>query len=173
MKQFFKVVMWIVILGAVCFGIYTILPEYPQSFVKALVQPVTNSQAKTRIGQVQNIPVTLEGTSGLTYKDVLEKNTGMSCWTYETKENEPGVEYVIYHGNGASMNLKDYADYNGKLATSALVKYEFKIRDGNQVDIFPYIDNEPMYILDGKHVEENKKIQEDILRQLNAGIQPE
>lgn len=48
MKGFLKVIIWIVILGAICFGVYMILPEYPQNFVKSVVQPMVNSQAKQK-----------------------------------------------------------------------------------------------------------------------------
>lgn len=173
MKQFFKVVMWIVILGAVGFGIYTVLPEYPHNFVKSFVQPIVDAQAKLRIEQVQKIVVSdIDGVEGLTYKDVLEKNTGMSCWVYEVRETEPGVEYVIYRGNGASINLKDFPDYKGMLSTSASVKYEFKI-SGNNVDIYPYIDGTLMHIEDGKHVDANKIIKKNIINQLYSGMQTE
>lgn len=173
MKKFFKVVIWIIILGAACFGIYKVLPEYPHNFVKSFVQPVVDSTAKMRIEQVQNLPVTdIEGVEGQTYKTVLEKNTGMSCWVYETREAEPGIEYVIYRGNGASMNLKDFADYKGMLATSAAVKYEFKI-SGNNVEIYPYIDGTLMHIEDGKHVDANKAIKKSILTQLYSGMKTE
>lgn len=173
MKKFFKVMMWIIILGAIFFGIYAVLPEYPKNFVKSFVQPIVDSNAKMRIDQIKNLQVTdIEGVTGQTYQSVLEKSTGMSCWVYEKREAEPGVEYVIYRGNGASMNLKDYADYKGMLATSASVKYEFKIT-GNKVEIYPYIDGTLMHIEDGKHVESNKAIKKDILNQLYNGIQTE
>ena len=129
-----------------------------------------NSEAKTRIQQVQNLAV--EGVDGQTYKTVLEKNTGMSCWVYETREEEPGVEYVIYMGNGASVNMKDYTDYKGKLYTSCEVKFEFKIT-GNSVEIYPYLDGVKMNIEDGQHVEQNKAVRKIILQQLYGGVQSE
>ena len=49
MKNFLKTLLWIVIIGAVLFGIYYVLPEYPQNFIKSFVQPIVNSEAKTRI----------------------------------------------------------------------------------------------------------------------------
>lgn len=167
MKKFVKVLVWIVIFGAVCFGVYSVLPEYPQNFVKSFVQPIINSQAKTRIKQVQNLAV--EGMDNVNYKTVLEKNTGVSCWTYETNDSEPGVEYVIYNGKGAGINLKEYTDYNGKLSTSSVIKFEFKIT-GSNVEIYPYVDGEKMNIEDGKHVDVNKTIREDILQQLYNGM---
>ena len=69
MKNFLKTLLWIVIIGAVLFGIYYVLPEYPQNFIKSFVQPIVNSEAKTRIQQVQNLAV--EGVDGQTYKTVL------------------------------------------------------------------------------------------------------
>ena len=170
MKNFLKTLLWIVIIGAVLFGIYYVLPEYPQNFIKSFVQPIVNSEAKTRIQQVQNLAV--EGVDGQTYKTVLEKNTGMSCWVYETREEEPGLEYVIYMGNGASVNMKDYTDYKGKLYTSCEVKFEFKIT-GNSVEIYPYLDGVKMNIEDGQHVEQNKEVRKIILQQLYGGVQSE
>ena len=55
MKKFLKTVLWIAIIVGVLFGIYYVLPEYPQNFVKSFVQPIVNSQAKMRIQQVQNL----------------------------------------------------------------------------------------------------------------------
>lgn len=169
MKQFLKVVIWIVIIGGICTGVYFILPEYPHNFVKSFVQPVIDSGAKARITQVQNLAV--DGIDGATYKMVLEKNTGMSCWVYD-KDEATGVETVTYRGNGASVNMKDYTDYQGKLYTSCSVKFEFVIT-GNNVDIYPYLDGTKMNITDGAHVEQNKKVRADILTQLYGGIQEE
>lgn len=169
MKKFLKTVLWIVIVCGVLFGVYSVLPEYPQMFIKSFVQPVVNSQAKTRITQVQNLLA--DGVDGATYKTVLEKNTGMSCWTYD-KDETTGIEYVTYMGNGASVNMKDYQDYNGKLYTSCSVKFEFKIT-GSSVEIYPYLDGTKMNIEDGKHVEQNKKVREIIVQQLYGGVQEE
>lgn len=167
MKNFLKVLIWVVIIGGVCFGIYSVLPEYPHNFVKSFIQPIIDSQAKSRITQVQNLAV--EGMDNVNYKTVLEKNTGVSCWTYKKDEAEPGVEYVIYNGKGAAVNLKEYTDYNGKLSTSSVIKFEFKIV-GSNVEIYPYVDGEIMNIQDGAHVDANKKIRSDILQQLYNGM---
>lgn len=170
MKQFFKVVIWIVVIGAVLFGVYMVLPEYPQSFVKSIVQPLVDSQAKTRITQVKAL--TNKDLDNATYQTILESKTKNACWVYETKESEPGIEYVTFYGRGVSINLKDWADYSGKLSTSATVKIEFKIR-GNSVDIYPYVDGALMCIEDGKHVEENDKIKLSIFNQLYNGMTEE
>ncbi len=167
MKQLGKVLIWIIILGAILFGVYAFVPEYPHNFMKSFVQPVVDARAKELITSVQNL--TNSDVNNATYKEILEKHTSMRYWVYETRETEPGVEYVIFGGKGASINLKDYTDYDGLLSTSAFVKFEFKIT-GNNVDIYPYIDGKPMHINDARHAETNKKIRLDILSQLYGGF---
>lgn len=170
MKGFVKVLVWIIILAAVCFGVYMVLPEFPQAAVKSVVQPIIDSNAKMRIDQVKLL--TNKDLNNTTYKAILESKTKNPSWVYVTKEEEPGVEYVIFYGRGVSINLKDWTDYQGMLSTSASVKIEFKITNGN-VEILPYIDGNPMYIKDGAHVEQNDKIKQDILNQLYSGMQEE
>lgn len=171
MKQFFKVVIGIVILVAVGYGIYMIVPDYPHDFIKSFVQPIIDSQAKTRISQVQNLDVGIKGMEGITYKVALEKNTGMSCWVYN-KDETTGAESVVYRGRGASVNMKNYGDYKGKLYTSGYIKFEFNI-SGNNVEIIPYIDDTKMNIKDGAHVEQNKEVLKMIVSQLYGGMQEE
>ena len=171
MKQVLKVIVSIVILVAVVYGIYMIVPDYPHDFIKSFVQPVVDVEAKTRISQVQNMPVGIKGLDGVTYKVALEKNTGTSCWVYD-KDETTGQEIVVYRGRGASVNMKDYMDYNGKLYTSAYLKFEFIIT-GNTVEIIPYIDDTKMNIKDGAHVEKNKEVLQLIVSQLYGGLQNE
>ncbi len=171
MKGFVKVLVWIVILAAVCAGVYMLLPEYPKSVVKSIVQPVIDSEAKSMISQVQAL--TDKDLGNATYKTILESKTKNPCWVYETREAEPGIEYVIFYGRGVSINLKDWQDYGGMLSTSATVKFEFKITGKKSVDILPYVDGKLMNIKDGTHVEQNDKIKLDILTQMYSGMQEE
>ena len=171
MKQFLKVVVGIIILGGIGFGVYMIVPEYPHDFIKSFVQPVVDAQAKTRIDQVKNLTVGINGMDGVTYKMALEKNTGMNCWVYE-KDETTGLETVTFRGNGASINIKDYAEYQGKLYTSCSVKMKFAIT-GNSVKVYPYIDGVLMYIDDGSHKEKNKEVLHMIISQMYGGVQEE
>lgn len=170
MKGFVKVVVWIIILAAIAFGVYLVLPEFPQAAVKSVVQPIIDANAKMRIDQVKAL--TNRDLDNATYQTILEGQTKNPSWVYVTKEEEPGIEYVIFYGRGVSINLKDWTDYAGMLSTSASIKVEFKITGGN-VDIYPYIDGVLMNIQDGKHVEQNDKIKLDIFRQLYTGMQTE
>lgn len=144
MKQFMKVLIWIVILGAVLFGVYAILPEYPQSFMKSFVQPVVNSQAKTRIDQVKALK---NADVNATYQDILEHYTNTSCWVYE---QGTGFETVTFYGKGASINIKEVPDHEDHLYTSTSVKFEFVIT-GNNVEIKAYI---------------QENLQDDVIRDL-------
>lgn len=176
MKQFLKVIVWILILGGIGYGIYYVLPEYPHNFVKSFVQPVVDSQAKTRIGQIQNFAVPkIDGIEGATYQMVLEKNTGMSCWVYEIDESKPGYEYVIYYGKGAGINLKEYEkDFGSKMSTSAFVKFKFEIKDNKVNKVYPIIDGIEMFKGKdselGRYKKMDSEILANILQQLMNGM---
>lgn len=138
MNKFFKVLVWVIILGAVCFGIYSVLPEYPKSFVKSFVQPVVSKEAKTRIEQVKSLN---NQDVNATYKDILERYTNTSCWVYD-KNASSGAEIVTFYGKGASINIKDVPKHEDRLYTSCAVKFTFEIT-GNSVTITAEIDNQP------------------------------
>lgn len=167
MKGFMKVVVWIVVVIAVAVGVYFILPEYPQSFVKSVFQPMTDAVAKSRIEEVQNI--INKDLNGASYKTILESKTKNPCWVY--RKEESGTEYVTFYGRGVSINLKEWEEYNGMLSTSASVKMEFEIA-GGKVEIHPYVDGELMEIKDGKHTKQNKELRLELLTQLHGGMAP-
>ncbi len=166
MKGFLKVVVWIVILAAVAVGVYFVLPEYPQAYVKSMFQPMTDAVAKAKIEQVQKL--INKDIDNASYKTIFEAQTKNPCWVYE-KDEASGTEYVTFRGTGISLNLKDYEEYSGKLYTNASVKIQFEIVS-NKVEIHPYIDGELMEIADGKHTDQNKAIRNDLFRQLYGGM---
>lgn len=166
MKKFLKTLIGIVIIIAILFGVYTVLPEHSHNIVKSFIQPVFEPRAKQLITEVQQIKN--KDINDMTYKDILEKNNGMTCWVYEKAEGDP-VEHVIFYGKGASINLKDYPDYDGLLTTSCQVKVDFQVY-GTSVDIIPYIDGKKMYKDDVKYKDENEKIRKDIMTQFANGL---
>lgn len=166
MKGFIKAVVWIIIIAAVCVGIYFVLPEYPQAYVKSIFQPMTDSVAKSKIEQVQNL--LCKDVDNTSYKMIFESQTKNPCWVYE-KDDATGTEYVTFRGTGISLNLKDYEEFGGMLYTNASVKIQFEIV-GNKVDIHPYVDDVLMEIEDGKHGEQNKAIRVDLFKQLYGGM---
>lgn len=166
MKKFLKVVVWILVLAAVCVGVYFVLPEYPQDYVKSIVQPMVDAEAKARVDQVKSL--LNKDLGNVSYQTILEAKTKNSCWAYEIDENT-GVETVTFHGRGLTMNLTDWTEYNGKLSTSAIIKMEFVITGGKQVSIHPYVDGELMEINDNKHEDANEDIRLEILKQAYNG----
>ena len=176
MKTFGKVIIWIIILIGVGFGVYKVVPEHPHNMIKSIFQPMIDVEAKTRIGQIKNLPVGVKGLDGVTYEMALSKNTGMNCWAYDKEVNkETGQvlsETVTFIGNGASVNMKDYNDYNGKLYTSGKVKFVFAIT-GNSVEITPYLDDQKMRLGTERPTERDKEVLKMIVSQLYGGIQEE
>ena len=176
MKTFGKVIIWIVIIAAVGFAVYKFVPEYPHNMMKSLVQPVIDVEAKTRISQIKNLSVGVKGLDGVSYEMALSRNTGMNCWVYDKQVNESTgqiiSEVVTFMGNGASINMKDYTDYEGKLYTSAQVKFEFSIT-GNSVEITPYIDGQKMRLGTEKPTERDKEVLKMIVDQMYSGVQEE
>lgn len=178
MKKILQILVWVIVLVAAGYAIYEfVLPEYPRKFVKSFVQPVVDSQAKTRIDQVKNSSVgKVKGIEGATYQTVLEKNTGMSCWVYELDEEKPGYEYVVYYGKGAGINLKNFTDYNGNMSTSSFVKFKFEIKDDKLNKVYPTIDGVDMYkgksgdSQQGLHKKRDKEILDCIMQQLMNGM---
>lgn len=168
MKGFIKAVVWIVIVVAALVGVYFVLPEYPQDFVKSVVQPIVDAESQVRVQQVQSLLV--KELDNASYKTILEAKSKNPCWAYE-KNEETGVETVTFHGRGLTINLKDWTEYSGLLSTNATVKVEFVITGGKQVDIHTYVDDTLMEIIDAKdsHQEENKKIRLEILKQVYLG----
>ncbi len=168
MKGFIKAVVWIVIVVAALVGVYFVLPEYPQDFVKSIVQPIVDAESQVRVQQVQSLLV--KELDNASYKTILEAKAKNPCWAYE-KNEETGVETVTFHGRGLTINLKDWTEYSGLLSTNATVKIEFVITGGKQVDIHAYVDDTLMEIIDAKdsHQEENKKIRLEILKQVYLG----
>lgn len=168
MKGFLKVVVWIVVVIAALVGVYYVLPEYPQDYVKSVIQPLVDAESKARVEQVQNLLV--KELDNASYKTILEAKTKNPCWAYE-KDDTTGVETVTFHGRGLTINLKDWTDYSGLLSTNATVKVEFVITGGQKVDIHVYVDDTLMEIVDAgdSHQEDNKKIRLEILKQVYYG----
>lgn len=171
MKKVIGRILTVLVCVGVLYVIYAyVLPEYPQSIIKGLIQPRINSTANTRIQEVKNQKC--KDVDDLTYEQVFANVEG-SCWVYVTPEKSTdGAEHVIFYGENVSVNLKDWPDYNGGLMyTSTSVKFDFVIR-GNSFDVVPYIDDfkTGLKIYDGKHEDANNKVRKDVLNQIYSGM---
>ena len=93
MKTFVKILIAIIVVAALCGGIYLVLPETTQIFVKGNIQYRTDDNAKEKIDSLKknNIiytEVQSNGTdkkvdTGVTYGDALDKKGKTTVWYYE------------------------------------------------------------------------------------------
>jgi hypothetical protein len=151
MKKFLTTVVWIAVLVAALFGIYMVLPEYPQSYVKGLIQPLVDSQAKTRIEQVKSLK---NQDVKDTYQNILGTNTNTQCWVYEDQGG--GIEKVTFFGRGAQISIQNVDGYDDHFYDkSCSVKFEFLITNNN-VTITCYINGEA----------QDEKIRDVVIQQL-------
>lgn len=174
MKKVMGKVITVVVIIGILFGIYFLLPEYPKNCVKATVQKMVDKDAQARIEAVKQKQY--EGVDNQTFDAILTKGTTSGCYTYTSAlKSDDGAEHVYYYGKGASINLKDWPDYGGGLLyTDAVIKVDFKIKAGNNLEIVPYIDDlspaGALQINDGKHTDANNKIKADYFNQLYNGV---
>ncbi len=174
MKNFMGKLLIVVIFVGILVGIYYILPEYPQNYVKSLVQTKIDKEADARIQQVKQLKN--KDVENQTYETILTTNTNAGCWTYLAAEkSDDGCEHVYYYGKDADVNLKDWPDYGGLMYNGAIIKVDFAIKGGgSSVEISPYIDDisdgKALQIFDGKHVDANNKIKIDYFTQLYKGM---
>ena len=126
MKKLINVVIAIVVIIGVGFLVYQILPEYPQNFVKSFIQPLTDSEAKLRISQVQGIRY--DKLDNATYKTILEKYTSQPAWVYE---KDGTTEIVTYYGRSATITIKDVEGHEDHFYIKEPIKAVFKISGNN------------------------------------------
>jgi len=104
MKGFVKFLVWMVVLAAILVGVYFVLPEYPQNYVKSIVQPIIDTNASVRMEQVKAL--TVKELDNATYNTLLSTRPKNACWSYRMDETT-GVEYVTFYGRGLTINLKN------------------------------------------------------------------
>ena len=100
MKTFLKILVAIIIVGALCFGIYCILPETSQMYVKGNIQYRTNETAKTQVDKIKKTKI--PGTEK-TFGAGLEGLCKSCAWYYEEEAN--GDWMVTFYGSKATMDL--------------------------------------------------------------------
>ena len=96
MKTFVKILVAILVVAALCGGIYLVLPETAQTFVKGNIQYRINDEAKKRVDEAKNsqIKYTYKDNGikkiydpGTTYGSALENKAKTTVWYYERIKN--------------------------------------------------------------------------------------
>ena len=148
MKTFVKILVAIIVVAAICGGVYLVLPETAQIFVKGNIQYRTNDEAKDKIDSLKKneivyTDVQSNGTekkvpTGVTYGDALDKKAKTTVWYYEDTTNA-GVR-ITYYGTKVSMDLAKYGS-DGTYIDKTL-KAVFDFPAGGKSTVTLYIGDE-------------------------------
>ncbi len=128
MKGFMKFIIAVVIVGAICFGVYCMLPERSQKQIDAVIQKMTDDDAVEHIDKIKNL--TVSGYD-VTYETGLNKLCKSSAWYYEYVSDS--VWKVTYYGSKASVDMT--TDGMDQVYTNANLTIVFTVRNNSAVDI--------------------------------------
>lgn len=133
MKTFVKILTAIVVIAAICGGVYLVLPETAQIFVKGYIQYKVNDDAKTRIdrlkddntivySQTQTNGTVKKVDTGVKYGDALTNCAKTTVWYYE----EVGAGFKItYYGTKVSMDLSKYGSDGTYIDKTLKIVFDF------------------------------------------------
>ena len=139
MKTFVKILVAIIVVAAICGGVYLVLPETAQIFVKGNIQYRTNDEAKDKIDSLKkNEIVYTDVQSNGTYGDALDKKAKTTVWYYEDTTN--GGFRITYYGTKVSMDLAKYGS-DGTYIDKTL-KAVFDFPAGGKSTVTLYIGDE-------------------------------
>ena len=127
MKKIIKFIITILIVAAIGYGFYTLLPEYPQAMVKSIVQPYIDDVAKQKIFEQKNEK---EKNTKTEYGVLLFDWGNTNIWVYENLEEE-NKEVVTFYTTGVSIDLGELPNNKEIFYSEASVKIEF-IKDNNK-----------------------------------------
>lgn len=146
MKTFLKILVALVIVALICGGVYMVLPETAQIFVKGYIQYKTDDTAKDKIDklkeneivytEVQSTGVEKKVNTGVTYGDGLTKKSKSTVWYYE----EIGSGFKItFYGTKVSMDLSKYGSDGTYIDKTLKVVFDFT---GDKSTVTVYVDDE-------------------------------
>ena len=152
MKTFVKILVAILVVAALCGGIYLVLPETAQTFVKGNIQYRINDEAKKRVDEAKNsqIKYTYKDNGikkiydpGTTYGSALENKAKTTVWYYES--NGTGGYTITFYGTKVSMDLAKYGSDGTDIDKTVKVVFDYKPNNngGYTGTVSWYIDNEP------------------------------
>lgn len=137
MKNLGKVLIVIVILGAILFGIYSILPEFSHNILRSMYQAKFDDEAKVKIKATQELT---NPNLKQNYKTILESHTDTKGWVYD-KSEDGSTETVTFYGNKVSLILKEIPDHEDMLYDGTTVKVTFVTDDEENITVNVYLGN--------------------------------
>ncbi|MGN0393737.1 MAG: hypothetical protein ACI4EF_00065 [Coprococcus sp.] len=144
MKTFLKILIALIIVAALCVGIYYVLPETPQMYIKGNIQYRTDDEAKKEIDIVKSNIIKVNtvadnGTkktidTGVTYGDALEKTCKSTVWYYETGAD--GSRTITFNGSKASLDLSKYGSDGTFINKSLKLVFYFPTSGNGTVTVY-------------------------------------
>lgn len=136
MKTFLKIVLAIVIVAAICVGVYFVLPESAKTIVDGNIQYRTDETAKSHVDTIKSTKI--PGYEDTTFGDGLEGFCKTTAWYYE--EVSDTIWTVTFYGTKATLNLTD-AGLNAYY-TERPFKVTFSVENDKNVTITMQIDDD-------------------------------
>ena len=126
MNKIIKVIIAIIIAGAILAGVYFVLPETSQMYIKGMIQ--YHYDAKTHVDKIKAIKMP---DTDVTFGDGLEKACKSTAWYYEEGVTDTWV--VTFYGSKININLT--GDGYDNVYTEKPIKITFSVRKDKNVDI--------------------------------------
>ena len=126
MNKIIKVIIAIIIAGAILAGVYFVLPETSQMYIKGMIQYHFDDDAKTHVDKIKAIKMP---DTDVTFGDGLEKACKSTAWYYEEGATDTWV--VTFYGSKININLTGYDN----VYTEKPIKITFSVRKDKNVDI--------------------------------------
>lgn len=144
MKTFLKILVALIIVAALCVGIYFILPETSKMYIKGNIQYRTNEEAKEKvdslksntikINQVADNGTTKVADTGVTYGDALEKACKSTAWYYESAVD--GSITITFYGSKVSLDLSKYGSDGTFVNKSLKIVFNFPSNGKSSVTVY-------------------------------------
>lgn len=128
MNKIIKVIIAIIIAGAILAGVYFVLPETSQMYIKGMIQYHFDDDAKTHVDKIKAIKMP---DTDITFGDGLEKACKSTAWYYEEGATDTWV--VTFYGSKININLT--GDGYDNVYTEKPIKITFSVRKDKNVDI--------------------------------------
>ncbi len=133
MKTFLKILLAVVIVAALAFVIYLMLPEEQKMYVQGNIQYRTDDDAKEHVDKIRDAKVP---NSEITFGKGLEGLCKTTAWYYEQGSGNDWT--VTFYGSKATLDLTTGG--LDDVYTSKPMRVVFSVRNDSEVDISIYVD---------------------------------
>lgn len=133
MKTFLKILLAVVIVAALGFVIYLMLPEEQKMYIQGNIQYRTDDEAKEHVDRLRDIYIP---NSSITFGQGLDKLCKSTAWYYEKGTGNDWK--VTFYGSKASLDLTTGG--LNEVYINKPIEIIFSVRNDSEVDITIYVD---------------------------------